>query len=117
MSDVDLPEGCNALAARAIHAPIREIPPGPAFFVQLATNYNGRNALLQWAGPVHAPWTKQRVLARFACFRIPFGVDEASQRMVQVPLAVADEMLAAFRGGVVRDETIAALELAIREAL
>ena len=106
-----------ARAAAQVGLPLAE--QRPAFTVQVATNYNGGGRLLQWAKPITHPGV--RLLGRFDCYaRTMPGWVEAweppAAAMVHLPLALADEIIDAFRAGVVRSEAVTEFAEAIRKA-
>lgn len=104
-----------ARAAAQVGLPLAE--QRPAFAVQIATNYNGNGRLLQWAKPLTMPG--QRLLGRFDCYPRASNClleDWDAPPAVRLPLALADEILDAFRAGVVRAEAVTELADAIRKA-
>ena len=105
------------LARAAAQAGLPLAEQRPAFAVQLATNYNGNGRLLQWAKPLTHPG--MRLLGRFDCYPRASNClldDWDAPPTVRLPLPLADEILDAFRAGVVRAEAVNEFADAIRKA-
>lgn len=88
----------------------------PAFRVMVTTNYNGNGRLLRWDAPLlPAVHPIQRLIGRYDCFPVfPVAADAPRAKVVELPIAIAEMVLAALCNGIADERCIDSLAAAIR---